>query len=420
MRVFAELSPAARKTFIASFLGWMLDAFDFFLLTFVVSRIATDFKRGIAEVTFAITLTLALRPVGALIFGWIGDRYGRRTPLMIDIAIYSIIELATAFSPNFTVFLVLRALYGIAMGGEWGLGAALAMEALPPKRRGLFSGILQEGYMVGYLFAAVAYFVVFHFTPWGWRGLFVIGVLPAVLIFYIRAHVPESAIWRAGQAKPIGLGAGSLLQSFGRNWKLFIYAILFMAAFNFMSHGTQDLYATFLQVQHGFSPGLTSLLSIVAAFGAIAGGILFGGLSQHFGRRNSILVSVVLALFVIPLWAFSHSVVMLGVGGFLMQFMVQGAWGIIPAHLNELSPGDVRGTFPGLTYQMGNLISAGAAQMEATFAKTRFALPNGEADYAKALAVIAAIVFVAVIFFTLIGYLVRPERRDASLLDAGN
>jgi SHS family lactate transporter-like MFS transporter len=268
------VDSAARKTFVASFLGWTLDAFDFFLLTFVVARIATSFERSIAEVTFAITLTLMCRPLGALLFGWIADRYGRRTPLMIDIACYSLIELATAFSPNFTVFLVLRALYGVAMGGEWGLGAAMAMEALPPQRRGFFSGLLQEGYMVGYLLASLVYFLVFQFTHWDWRGLFVIGVLPSLLIFYIRKNVPESPAWLAGRAYRASFNAGFLWKSLAAHWPLFIYAVLFMAGLNAMSHGTQDLYATFLQKQRGFSTGVTSSLSIVAAFGAISGGII--------------------------------------------------------------------------------------------------------------------------------------------------
>jgi SHS family lactate transporter-like MFS transporter len=411
------LSPEARKTFVASFLGWTLDAFDFFLLTFVVSRIADDLKAGIVAVTGAITLTLACRPLGALIFGWIGDRYGRRTPLMIDIAFYSIIELLTAFSPNFTVFLVLRALYGVAMGGEWGLGAAMAMEALPPQRRGFFSGLLQEGYMVGYLLAAIAYFVVFHFAPmaglsrFDWRILFAVGALPSLLILYIRANVPESAAWlsrkRARDFTPI-------LQ----HLPLFVYAVLFMAAMNFMSHGTQDLYATFLQKQLGFAPGTTSTLSIVAAFGAIAGGLTFGALSQRIGRRAAILTAVVIGAAFVPLWAFSSTIALLAAGAFAVQFAVQGAWGVIPAHLNELSPAGSRGTFPGFTYQLGNLISAGAAQMEAAFAQRNFALPNGTADYGRAMAILALIVLAAVFLLTAAGYLVKKENRTASFLSS--
>jgi SHS family lactate transporter-like MFS transporter len=406
-------------------LGWTLDAFDFFLLTFVVQRIAADLNSGIIEVTGAITLTLACRPLGALIFGWIADRYGRRTPLMIDIAFYSVIELATAFSPNFTVFLVLRALYGVAMGGEWGLGAAMAMEALPKERRGLFSGLLQEGYMVGYLLAAAVYFLVSHFAAqFGvgnltWRILFGVGVLPALLIFYIRANVPESPTWLARQqARANGgviKGKAPPLSSL-RHAALFIYAVIFMAAMNFMSHGTQDLYATFLQVQHGFSPATASTLSIVSAVGAIAGGLSFGALSQRIGRRPALMLAMLLGALCVPLWAFSQTLALLAAGGFAVQFMVQGGWGIIPAHLNELSPAGARGTFPGFTYQLGNLISAGAAQMEAAFAIHKFPLPNGTANYGLAMAVLALIMFAAVFFITPLGYLVKREDRHVDFL----
>jgi SHS family lactate transporter-like MFS transporter len=416
--VLGELTPAARKTFTACFLGWTLDAFDFFLLTFVVSKVAADFKTAIPDVAFAITLTLACRPLGALIFGWIADRYGRRTPLMIDVALFSILELATAFSPNFAVFLVLRALYGVAMGGEWGLGAALAMEALPPKRRGFFSGLLQEGYMVGYLLAALAFYAVFHFAPQlGWRALFVIGTLPALLIFYIRANVPESPAFEAQRRRTPSDAPHAVLRALQNHWPLIVYAMLFMASLNFLSHGTQDLYATTLQKQRGFDPGTTTTLAVIAAFGAIAGGIIFASLSQRFGRRLCIMAAALLGLGAIPLWAFSPTVTLLAVGAFAMQFMVQGAWGVIPAHLNELSPPDTRGTFPGFTYQIGNLISAGAAQMEAAFATKHFPLPGGGADYAKAMAIIAAICFSAVFLFALAGFAVKAENRDASFME---
>ena len=402
-----EMTSAARKTFIASFLGWTLDAFDFFLLTFVITRVATSFNKEISEVAFALTLTLACRPIGALLFGWLADRYGRRTPLMVNIAFYSVVELLTAFSPNFTVFLVLRALYGVAMGGEWGLGAAMAMESLPPKRRGFFSGFLQEGYMVGYLVAALAYFLVFNYTHWDWRGLFVIGVLPAGLIFFIRSSVPESPVWLAGRAQRIAPPTGLLLQSLRAHWPLFIYAVAFLAAMNGMSHGTQDLYATFLEKGRGFSHAAVTLLSVIAAVGAIGGGILFGTLSQRFGRRAMVMVCAVLAACAIPLWAFSPTITLLAAGAFAMQFAVQGAWGVIPAHLNELSPADVRGTFPGLTYQLGNLIAAGVAQFEASVAK--------HYGYAQAMATVVLSVLVLLFALSALGYLVRPENRHEAL-----
>jgi SHS family lactate transporter-like MFS transporter len=322
---------------------------------------------------------------------------------------------ATAFSPNLTVFIVLRALYGIAMGGEWGLGAALAMESLPAEKRGLFSGILQEGYAVGYLLAGALYYA---YPFLGWRGMFMVGVLPALLIFFIRAHVPESPAWLAGHSQKVAAGPHPLLRAFKAQWPLFIYAILFMAAFNYMSHGTQDLYPTFLTLQHGFASSTVSTLLIVMNVGAIVGGIFFGWLSQRFGRRNMIMLCAAFGIVLIPLWAFSQAAVWLGAGAFLMQVAVQGAWGIIPAHLNEISPAAVRGTFPGFTYQLGNLISANALQLESAFAAEKFPLPGGHPDYAKALAVVALVVFVAILALTAIGYFVTPERRESAFAPA--
>jgi MFS transporter, SHS family, lactate transporter len=410
------ISSAARRTFVASFLGWTLDAFDFLILTFVITRVAADFRQSVAAVAVAITLTLGLRPVGALIFGRIADRYGRRTPLMIDIGLYSVLELLTALAPNFASFLLLRALFGIAMGGEWGLGAALTMEALPPKKRGLYSGLLQQGYMVGYLLAAVAFFAVAHVAPaaglakYDWRILFAIGALPALLILYIRAKVPESPAWLARSANAASSSKGAFKPVLV-HLPLFVYATLLMASMNAMSHGTQDLYATFLQKQHGFSPGVTSALSIVAAIGAIAGGVTFGAISQRAGRRAMLMTCAVLGAALIPLWAFSATVALLSTGAFAIQFMVQGAWGVIPAHLNELSPPGARGTFPGLTYQLGNLVSAGIPQLEASLAQQRFVLPDGRADYGHAMAAVSLGIFAAVFVFAALGFAIKPENR---------
>ncbi len=408
------MTPQARKTFIASFLGWSLDAFDFFLVIVVIPHLATDFGKSIPDIAIAVTLTLALRPVGALIFGWLADRYGRRVPLMIDIGLYSVIELLSAFAPNFTVFLILRAIFGIAMGGEWGLGAALAMESLPPQRRGLFSGILQEGYAVGYLLASVALGLLFDRI--GWRGMFVLGALPAFLILYIRTSVPESAAWEAQRHERLAIQGDVLVNALSRFAPLFLYGMLFMAALNFMAHGTQDISATFLTKQQGFSAGIVGLINAIAASGAIIGGIFFGALSQRCGRRVCIIICGILGAIAIPLWAFSHTIVTLAMGGFIMQFMVQGAWGIIPAHLNELAPPLARGTFPGFVYQVGNLIASFTLQIITVLAATRFALPDGHADYAHAMAAFMIFAFAAVVVMTLIGYAVRPESRETSFI----
>jgi SHS family lactate transporter-like MFS transporter len=410
------VTSAQRRTFVAAFLGWTLDAFDFFLVIVVVPHLANDFGKSIVEIGLAVTLTLAMRPIGALLFGWFADRYGRRIPLMIDVGLFSLIELLTAFSPNFAVFLVLRIAFGIAMGGEWGLGSALAMEALPPQKRGLFSGILQEGYAVGNLLAGLALALLFDRI--GWRGMFVVGALPALLILFIRARVPESEVWLAGKVQRFALKRDVLVESLRRSWPLFVYGMLFMAAFNFMSHGTQDIYATFLQKQHGFDARHSGLITAFASCGAIAGGIFFGWLSQRVGRRTTIVLCAILGAAMIPLWAFSHTIAAIALGGFAMQFAVQGAWGIIPAHLNEISPPMARGMFPGFAYQLGNLIAAGTLQFEAMLASGPFKFPNatagGTANYGAAMAAFTLVVFAVVIVATLIGHKVVPERKDAA------
>jgi SHS family lactate transporter-like MFS transporter len=402
IRLFKILNREQRNTFVACFLGWALDALDFFLVTFVLVPIGHDFGQTIPKVAFAITLTLMMRPVGAFIFGLLGDKFGRRIPLMADIIFYSVMELLTAFAPNFTVFLILRALFGIGMGGEWGLGASLAMESLPTQARGLFSGILQQGYAVGYLLAALVYWIVFpHF---GWRGLFIAGAVPAFLVIYIRARVPESPVWQRARAqlKP-RLKMSIFVRQHGA---LFIYAALLMTAFNYMSHGTQDLYATFLEKQRGFGVSAKSMITIVYATGAICGGAVMGFLSQQWGRRRVIIVSAICGMLLIPLWIFAPTTALLIMGGFLIQFMVQGAWGVVPVHLNELSPPEFRGTFPGLAYQLGNFAAAYAAQQQAWLAE-HFRLANGEPNYALTMALVEAVVFLVIIFLAAIG---REER----------
>jgi MFS transporter, SHS family, lactate transporter len=365
---FRRLTAVQRNTFIACFLGWSLDAFDFFILTFCVSAIAAQFQARISAVLEAVFLTLAFRPVGAFLFGMMADRFGRRPTLMVDILAYSALELASAFAPSLKVFLMTRALFGIAMGGEWGVGAALAFETLPAEGRGFFSGVLQEGYAVGYLMAALAYGTAFRFV--GWRGMFVIGALPALLVIYIRMKVDESPAWAQGQvSKKVKTRVGKdVLTSLGT----FAFLVVLMFAFNSFSHGSQDLYPTFLQKDHEFTPQTVSLIAIIANIGALLGGILFGTWSETIGRRKAIVIAALLSIPVIPLWAYSHSVPMLALGGFLMQFMVQGAWGVIPAHLNELSPPAVRGTFPGLAYQLGNFFSSWNGVKQARLAEQRY------------------------------------------------
>src|ERR1700744_5120751 len=375
----------------ASFLGWSLDAFDFFLLVFVLKDIAAEFHTEISTVTWAILLTLAMRPVGAFIFGRAADHWGRRPPLMGDILLSSVIQFASGFSPNLTVLIVLRALYGVAMGGEWGVGASLTMETIPPHARGFVSGLLQSGYPTGYFMASIVYGLLFPYI--GWRGMFMVGVIPALLVLYIRRNVPESPSW----SKEAAVERGSTLTILKSHWKLGIYAVALMTAFNFFSHGTQDIYPTFLQLQHKLAPHMVSIIAVIYNIGAICGGILFGTLSERFGRRRCIIIAALLALPVIPLWAFAQSPATLAIGAFLMQFAVQGAWGVVPVHLNELSPDTARGTFPGFVYQTGNLIASVNATLQTGIAE------HFGGNYGFALAVVAGSVAVIIALLTALG-----------------
>ena len=380
-----------RNAFIASFLGWTLDAFDFFLMVFVLRAVAAEFHTNVKAVSVAITLTLAMRPLGALVFGMLGDRYGRRQILMIDILLFSVLELASAFAPTLIALLVLRAAFGFAMGGEWGLGASLTMETIPAKSRGLASGILQEGYACGFLLASIVYGLLFDRI--GWRGMFAVGVLPALLVLYIRRNVEESPAWHRMRSRP----RRSLADILRGHGGLFLYVVVLMTAFNFFSHGTQDLYPTFLQAQRKLSTHTVSMIAIIANVGAIIGGIVFGTLSQRIGRRRAIIAATLLALPIIPLWSFSTSVALIALGAFLMQISVQGAWGVIPVHLNELSPDEVRGTFPGFAYQLGNLFASANATLQAGFAQ------DHGGNYALALATVAAFAAVSIALLTSVG-----------------
>jgi MFS transporter, SHS family, lactate transporter len=345
-------SGGSHHAVLAGFLGWTLDAFDFFVVVFLFDTLAHQFGVTKKEIVLTTTATLAMRPVGALLFGLLADRYGRRIPLMANVIYFSAIELACGFAPNFAVFLLLRALFGIGMGGEWGVGASLAMEAAPPKLRGVLSGILQSGYSIGYLLAAIA--ARFLLPAWGWRPMFWIGALPALLALYIRTKVPESEAWKQHRVA----STGGVLRIVAGQWRRFLYLVLLMTFMMFLSHGTQDLYPDFLQEVHKVSAAARANIAIVYNVGAVAGAILFGLVSQAAGRRKGMLLALGLSLLVIPLWAFSGSLTALIVGAFIMQMGVQGAWGVIPVHLNELSADAARGLMPGLAYQLGILLAS--------------------------------------------------------------
>ena len=350
--VTPETKKASHHAVLAGFLGWTLDAFDFFVVVFLFDTLAQQFGVSKKEIVLTTTATLAMRPVGALLFGVLADRYGRRIPLMANVIYFSIIELLCGFAPNFTVFLILRALFGIGMGGEWGVGASLAMEAAPTRLRGILSGILQSGYSVGYLLAAIG--ARFLLPVWGWRPMFWIGALPALLALYIRTKVPESEAWKQHRAAT----TGEVLRVAVRQWRRFGYLVLLMTFMMFLSHGTQDLYPDFLHEVHKVSGVARANIAMIYNVGAVTGAILFGLVSQAAGRRKGMLAALALSLVLIPVWAFSQSLPLLVVGAFVMQMGVQGAWGVIPVHLNELSADATRGLMPGLAYQLGILLAA--------------------------------------------------------------
>ena len=386
------LTADQRNAFLASFLGWTMDAYDYFIVVLVYADIAKDFHVSLTKMAFLTTATLLMRPVGAVIFGVWADRKGRRLPLLVDVTFYSLVGFACAFAPSYGPLLALRLLYGIGMGGEWGLGAALAMEKIPVARRGFFSGVLQQGYAVGYLLAALTYLAITHFTTWGWRGLFAFSLLPAMISLTLRTRLKESEVWekvKLTSRKPSEvMRHPAVLRRFG-------YLVLLMTAFNWMSHGTQDIYPTFLKTGLHFSSNTALSVAIIYNIGALLGGSIVGTASQHIGRRRAIVFAAGLGLPIVPLFAYSHALGLICLGSFLMQMCVQGAWGVIPVHLSELSPDEIRGFYPGVTYQLGNLLAAFNLPIQQHLAATH--------GYSFAITVTIVPVLLAVIALTMLG-----------------
>ena len=383
----------ARKAVATGFLGWAIDAFDFFVLVFCVSAIAKDFGRSIPDVALTITASLMTRPIGAFIFGLLADRYGRKPVLIANITFYTLMEILSGFAPTYSAFFALRLLYGVGMGGNWGVGASLALESVPVKWRGFASGLLQEGYAVGNGLAAIAYFTIFPI--FGWRAMFFIGAIPALLTILLCLSVDESRAWKESRTD-----AASYRAILFSNWKLFLQLCVIMSAMNFIAHGTQDMYPTFLQRQRGFSPQDTSMMTLIGVVGAVIGGVSLGHFSNVWGRRRTVVTVTLCGLLVIPLWILAPNKPLLILGGFLMQFVVQGAWGAIPAHINELSPPQARGFFPGFVYQIGTLVSSSSAYIEARIAE--------KFSYSTAMGLMAAIVLLAAAIAVGLG----PEKRN--------
>lgn len=398
-----KLTKSQRNVVIAAYLGWTLDAFDFFLMVFMFHDIAAELHSSMQVVATAVFVTLCTRPLGALLFGRLADRFGRKPTLAWNIFAYSILEAASGFAPSMTSLLIVRALFGVAMGGEWGVGSSLTMETIPASARGFVSGLLQAGYPSGYFLASLA--VYLFYDKLGWRYMFVLGVIPALLVFFIRRGVDESPAWKEQQRAP----RMGILAALRGHWRLAIYAIILMTAFNFFSHGSQDVYPSlFLKVQHQLNSKTGSLITAVANIGAICGGLLFGTISERTGRRRAIIVAALLALPALPFWAFGSTSMILAAGAFLMQLSVQGAWGVIPVHLNELSPPAIRATFPGVVYQMGNLLAAVNLNLQVAIAEA-----HGN-NFGMAMAIVVGTVAVLIALLVAFG----PERHGIAMNEA--
>lgn len=406
-------TSAQKNAMFAGIASWTFDAFDYFILVFVLTSVATAYHVSILTVSTAIMLTLMMRPVGALIFGSIAERIGRKPVLMINIALFSVLELLTAVAPNLGTFMTLRVLYGIAMGGVWGVASALTMETIPTHARGRVSGMFQAGYPLGYLIASIVFGLLS--THIGWRGMFALGVVPVLLAVFIYFRVEESPVWLATRGSKQQKSKAAFWPAVVKHWPTLVYAIILMAAFNYFSHGTQDMYPTFLKEQHGFHAGTVSIIAISYNIAAIIGGVLAGSLSQRFGRKKIIIIFALLALPCIPLWAFGSGPWLLGIGAFLIQFMVQGAWGVIPAYLNELMPVGTRAILPGFVYQVGNVIASPNATLQAGIAG------GSGGNYGLAMAVVAGAVAIIIPVMIYFGRETRNTRLDetASLAMAG-
>jgi SHS family lactate transporter-like MFS transporter len=379
-----------RPAMVAGFSGWLLDAFDFFLMTFCLTAIAKDFHKSDVQIALVITMTLAFRPVGGFVFGVLADRYGRRIPLMVNLGLFAVAEVLTGLATSYAMLLVVRALFGIVMGGQWGVGASLVMEKAPAHKRGILSGLLQEGYAAGNVLAALSFF--FLYGRLGWRPLFFVGTLPALaVLLFIRFKVQESDVWK--KAKPQTWSEQS--REIISHWRLFLYLLVFMTMMLFASHGTQDMYPTFLQRQWHFTPMRRSGITAIAGIGAIIGGIVGGHFSDRLGRRRVIIASFICGALLIPLWAFAPTQILLVAGAFFMQFMVQSAWGVVPAHLAELTPTSVRAFLPGFAYQTAGVIASSVVYIEASYAQ--------HASYGMAMALTAASVFTLASIFTMFG-----------------
>lgn len=417
--VLGELTFTQWALFFSGWLAWTCDAIDFFSVSLSVTHLQTQFHRSTQDITTAITLTLLFRSVGAVVFGILSDRFGRKWPLVWNLVLVAVLELGAGFVQTFQQFLALRSLFGIGMGGIWGLAASTALENLPVEARGIASGVLQEGYAVGYLLAAVINLFLVPKVSAGWRALFWTASGISLFAAGVRILLPESEVFTRAKAAEVERGHTTTQKTkiflketkemLKKHWLLCIYAVLLMTGFNFLSHGSQDLYPTYLTITKGISTHNATVATIIGNCGAIAGGIFAGWLSQHIGRRLTIIIHVMLVGAFIPLWILPSTFSGLSAGAFCIQFGVQGAWGVIPIQLAEMSPPAFRATFPGVAYQLGNMVSSASAQIEATAGNhlRTTVIENGVSkdvpDYATVQGILIGVVAAFVVIITIIG-----------------
>ncbi|KAI9739140.1 MAG: hypothetical protein M1834_007353 [Cirrosporium novae-zelandiae] len=414
-KLLAMLNTQQWMFFLVAFFAWTWDAFDFFTVSLTVEDLAESFNRSNTDITWGITLVLMFRSVGSTIFGIAADRWGRKWPFIVNNVLFIILELATGFCNDYSSFLAVRALFGIAMGGLYGNAAATALEDCPDAARGIISGMLQQGYAFGYLLATAFARGLVNTTSHGWKPLFWFGAGPPALIIVFRLCLPETKAYQDREL--VRKQRGNIAKTFmvegkvalKKHWMLLIYLVLLMAGFNFMSHGSQDLYPTMLKSQYSFSANAITVTQVVANLGAMTGGTVIGYCSQIFGRRLSILVMCVIGGALLYSYTFvsTHAII---AAAFFEQFCVQGAWGVIPIHLMELSPGSFRTFVVGTSYQLGNLVSSASSTIESSIGE-RFPLPyNGESEryqYGKVICIFMGCVYAYVIILTICG----PEYR---------
>ncbi|KAJ7110832.1 MFS general substrate transporter [Mycena crocata] len=415
-KVAASLTGMEWITFVVALWAWTMDGYDFHSGSLSVSHLAEYFGESRDTISESITLTLLFRTVGAAVFGIAGDMYGRKWPMVVNLVIIAILQIGTVYASTWPAFLAVRALFGVMMGGIWGLSASMTLESMPAEARGLFSGVLQQGYALGYLLAAVFNLFIVPHSRFGWKALFYIGAALTGTVAIIRCFFPESKIYLENKAARSSqkVSVRTKVKAFSKEgwvmlkqyWRRCIYASLMMTLFNFSSHGSQDMYPTYMQQGKGFTADEASRATIIAKVGCIVGGLICGWLSQSFGRRATIIVVSLCGACLIPMWVLPDNWGTLTAGAFLLQFCVQGAWGVVPIHLSELSPPQFRATFPGITYQIGNMISSPAAQILSTTAESRLIFYKGKLrpDYARSQWGMMSAIFILLAFWLAIGH----------------